>query len=707
MFEPSRLTGPYLGSVRRRGSAPYLWDVIMRNVFLASAAIAAIALPATAHEEGAARELDTVTVHGRGLELIGEATAASEGVVGYDDFKDRPLARVGELVEAIPGAVATQHSGEGKANQYFLRGFNLDHGTDFSAAVDGVPVNLRTHGHGQGYLDLNFVIPEVVERVDYRKGPYSAQTGDFSAAGSARYRTYDALDEPFIEVGLGEGNFRRLIGAGSFEAGTGNTVLLAGEAQTYDGPWVLEQNVEKLNALAKFTHVGTQSRYQLVATAYDIDYTSTDQVPLRAIKSGRIGRFGFIDDDLGGETSRYALSGSAEWYSANGAVTQASTYLVDYEFSLFSNFTYFLEDPVNGDEFEQVDSRLYYGGALRHDRPINDRLVLRAGLDFRRDDISDIGLFRTAGRQRLSTVRRDEVTETSLAAWAEADYALTDTLRAVAGLRADYYDADVTAISLPVNGGTADDTLLSPSLALAWRATPDLELYANYGEGFHSNDVRGATIRVDPTDDSPASRVPILVKAKGSELGARWEKGTLRATLAVFQLDLDSELVFVGDGGSTEPNDASSRTGVEASLFWAPVDWLVLDAGGAFTDARFDISSPDDEIPGAVENVLSAGALFRLGDLSLSSRLRHFGEASLIEDGSITSEPTAIVNLGATYDWGQLSVSLDLFNALDAEDADITYFFASRLLGEATATEDIHFHPVEPRQLRASIRYRF
>ena len=200
------------------------------------------ALPAFAHEEEVVRNLDTVIVHGRGLELIGEAGAASEGVVGYADFEDRPLSRVGELVEVIPGAVATQHSGEGKANQYFLRGFNLDHGTDFSATVDGVPANMRTHGHGQGYLDLNFVIPEIVERVNYRKGPYSAQVGDFSAAGSARYQTYDRLDDSIAEISFGEGSYLRTVAAASFDLSPGSSLLLAGEAQAYDGPWVLEQD---------------------------------------------------------------------------------------------------------------------------------------------------------------------------------------------------------------------------------------------------------------------------------------------------------------------------------------------------------------------------------------------------------------------------------------------------------------------------------
>ena len=299
----------------------------MRHAFLLVLVGAASSfLHANAEEDDS--RLDTVIVHGRGIDLIGEASAATEGVVGYADFEDRPLSRVGELVEVIPGAVATQHSGEGKANQYFLRGFNLDHGTDFSATVDGVPINLRTHGHGQGYLDLNFVIPEIVERVDYRKGPYSASNGDFSVAGSARYATYDRLDRNFVEVSAGEGGYLRGVAAGSFDLSPRTHLLLAGEAQAYDGPWVLEQDLQKINALAKLTHKEGNAYYEVAATAYDSSWTSTDQVPQRAVQTGLIDRFGFIDDDLGGETSRYSVSANAAFDHDDGGSTTVSAYAV-------------------------------------------------------------------------------------------------------------------------------------------------------------------------------------------------------------------------------------------------------------------------------------------------------------------------------------------------------------------------------------------
>ncbi|WOI54199.1 TonB-dependent receptor [Parvularcula sp. LCG005] len=657
--------------------------------------------------DGPGHGTDTIVVYGRAKAQIGRAGSASEGLVGYADFEDRPLSRSGELVEVIPGAVATQHSGEGKANQYFLRGFNLDHGTDFAASVDGVPVNLRTHGHGQGYLDLNFVIPELVEQVSYAKGPYHADGGDFSAAGGAAYTTYDDVASSFGQVTLGEDDYRRALLVGTRHWGDKVTTLGAIERQTYDGPWQVPQDLEKTNAFGKWSWQGFKTRVEITGTAYDASWDATDQVPQRAIDAGLIDRFGSLDTDLGGETSRYSLSARADIKHGLGQRTTISAYGVSYDLSLWSNFTYFADDPVNGGEFEQRDSRTYFGGSAVHERMLNDRVALRLGGEVRRDEIDEIGLYKTAGRQRLSTVREDEVTETSAGLWADAGIMVTDRLRANLGLRQDWYEAEVTAISRPVNSGDASDNLLSPSAGLAYRLTDAIELYANYGQGFHSNDVRGTTISVDPTSGDPAETVPLLVRATGAEIGARIERETFNVAVALFQVELDSELVFVGDAGTTEPNDASVRHGVEASAFWRPNDWLTVDAGGAITDAAFDIDASADRISGAVENVFSGGLTAQQGQNAYSLRLRHFGEAPLNEDGSVMSEATTLLNGRASRDMGRLTLSLDVLNMLDAEDADISYFFASQLPREPQPVEDVHFHPVEPRQVRVTARVRF
>lgn len=643
---------------------------------------------------------DRIVVYGRALEQVGVAQSGSQGTVGYEDFTNVPISRTGELVENVPGVIATQHSGSGKANQYFLRGFNLDHGTDFAGSVDGVPINMRTHGHGQGYLDLNFIIPETLERIDYRKGPYFADVGDFSAAGAVAFTTADVLD-PLAKFEAGDFGFRRIVAGGSTNVGSGN-LLLTAEAQFYNGPWVLDENLERFAGLIKFSTQGDESDISIQINAYDASWASTDQVPLRAIESGLIDRFGFIDPDLGGETTRLGVV-------ANGSAgsTGLNAYATYYDFRLVSNFTYFLEDPRDGDQFVQSDKRWVLGGSIDHKMSIGP-IGLTVGADLRHDAISGVELFRSVGGTAAAPVRTDSVDQTSVALFADGEITLAPGLRAILGLRYDHMFYDVSA-DLAANSGGGNDGFLAPKASLAWQVSDYLELYGNYGQSFHSNDVRGAAITVDPMSGDPADRVPVFARAEGAEIGARVQQGGFHVSLVGFWLKLDSELVFVGDGGATEANDGSRRFGSEANLFWRPVDWLLLDASYAYTNARYvGLSNGVRKIPGAVPEVLSGGLTVQPVDaVSLTTQIRHLGNAPLIEDGSIESDPTTLVNLGGYWYIGSLTLGAELFNVFDVKNADITYFYESRLAGEAAGVEDLHVHPVEPRQLRVSLSFRF
>jgi len=674
----------------------------LTTILLCGAAMLAAA-PAAAAEKAA--EVEALTVYGRGLDLVGVARSGSEGVVGYQDLQNRPLMRVGELVENVPGLIATQHSGTGKANQYFLRGFNLDHGTDLSASIDGAPINMRTHAHGQGYLDLNFIIPELVERIEYRKGPYAADVGDFSTAGAIALKTYDVLAEDFLQLTLGEFGYARALGAGSFAAVRGD-VLLGVDVNVSDGPWVLDEDLRRVSVLAKYSADVGDGRLRVSANGYSADWTATDQVPLRAVQSGLIPRNGYIDPDLGGKSRRWSLTANYD-----SAAWQATGYVIGTNFRLTSDFTYFLEDPDAGDEFQQRERRTVVGGSLIRNWRADWAGIpafVRLGGEVRYDDIGAIGLYRSVGGQPTAPVRVDAVEEYSLGAFVDAELHLTQALRATVGLRGDAYGYDVKA-GLPANSGDGSDAILSPKFSLAWRAAEPLEFYANYGRSFHSNDVRGAAIRVDPVSGEPAPRVDLLAKAEGAELGARFSRGPLNLTLVGFWLDLDSELVFVGDAGGTEPNSASRRFGVEFAGFWRPVEPLTLDLSAAYTRARLRGSAEgEDRIPQSVATVLSAGAVWQVTDaLKTAVRVRHLGPAPLVEDGSVFSDSTTLVSLGAYYTVGRVQLGVDVYNLFDAQDADITYFYASRLPGEAAGVDDVHFHPVEPRQVRASLRLRF
>ena len=667
--------------------------------------LVAIVQPASAHEDHAT-VLEELLVFGRSQQLLGSALSASEGLVGYDDIQLPPLLRVGELVEALPGMVATQHSGTGKANQYYLRGFNLDHGTDFSASLDGVPLNMRTHGHGQGYLDLNFMIPELVATTAYRKGPYSARDGDFSSAGSVRFGYYDRLDESLLEFTLGEFGFNRGLLAGSQQVGEG-VVTGAIDVTRYDGPWAMEEDLQQEKLYLSYATAVAGVPARLDFHGYFGEWNATDQIPGRAVQSGLISELGFIDPDLGGETRRIAINGGLDF-----GTVQVSSYLINYDFTLFSNFTYFLENSDSGDEFEQRDKRNIFGVNVDGTNSLSDdySVAVNWGGNFRFDNIREVGLYQTAGRLRNGTTRNDSVDELSGSAFGELSWSATERLRLAAGARADYYRWDVDALRQS-NSGSGNDVLISPKLTLAYRVTDYLEAYLNYGRGMHSNDVRGAEISVDPVSGEPVAPVDVLVPSRGSEIGIRIEpRPGFNSTLVLYELDIDSELVFVGDAGGTEANNGSRRYGVEATMFWQLSDWLAFDAEYSKTEARYlGTESGLDSIPGAIESSFSMG-LNAAWDNGISSSLqvRHLGESPLSEDNSVRADGSTLVNMGVGYRVGNLALRFEAFNLFDSNDYDIAYFYSSRLIGEPeTGVEDVHFHPLEPRSLRMALSYYF
>ncbi len=670
-------------------------DVVRPFVLLAPL-LALIASPAFAQDLVSSADAPVITVWGNREAEIGRAFAASEGEVGFGRFVDRPLLRAGELAEVVPGLAATQHSGTGKANQYFLRGFNLDHGTDFSISMDGVPLNLRTNAHGQGYLDINFMIPEIVERIAYRKGLAYAVVGDFSAAGSATFSTFARLPASFAQIEAGENNWRRFVGGASF----GELGYVAFDYTGDDGPWVAPENLEKLNGFARF-NFGAVS---VSGGAYHAEWNATDQIPLRAVESGQIGPLDEIDDDVGGVTERIWLNAQYE----GEAGLRANVFAMRYRLDLFSDFTYFLDDPVNGDEFEQREARMIYGAAAAKTLSPLGAWTPRIGAEVRFDRIDPVGLYHTAGRTRVSTVREDRVDQESVGVFAELDGDF-DRLRVNLGLRADAMGVDVRAGDTR-NSGEADDALIAPKAALAWRFSDNFEGYVSAGRGFHSNDARGATITVDPATGDPADRVPLLVEATGADAGLRFERDNVSAAVSLFWLDLDSELVYVGDAGATEASDASRRSGVEVTATWAPTRWLTLDGAVAATRARFrDVPSNADRIPLATEYVVTGGAVLRFSDAWTGAvTLRHLGPAPLIEDNSARSDASTVVNGRVAWRHEGLELALEALNILDSDDADITYFYASRLPGEVDdGVEDVHYHPIPPRSLRLQARKTF
>lgn len=672
--------------------------------------ILTMAVHAPARSDEDAIMLDELIVLGEVEDMLGEAQAASHGKALKSDVDARPYLRAGEVLELVPGMIVTQHSGTGKANQYFLRGFNLDHGTDFGAWVDGVPVNLPTHGHGQGYLDMNFVIPELIEFVEYKKGPYYAELGDFTSAGAAEVQLVNRLPQAFIKYGLGEDYYNRVVYANSPQVGDG-ALLHAIEAQYYDGPWDEPEHLGKVNALLKYTVEDDDGGLTLGATGYHSDWDAADQIPLRAVEQGLIGRLGTLDKTDGGRTTRVGAYGNW-WRDGSLGRTSIDAYLTYYRLNLWSNFTFFLDDPDNGDQFEQVDDRVYGGfhAAQSWDQSLGSLpMTHTVGLQLRHDAISDVGLHHTRARSRLDTVRSDDVDQTSVGVYYRNETAWHEKVKTILGLRGDAFHFDVDS-DLAVNSGSESDEIFSPKISLVLGPWSDTEFYGNAGLGYHSNDARGATIMIDPASGEPADPVDPLVRSRGYEVGVRNSAlPGVTTSLAAWYLKLESELLFVGDAGTTEAGRPSERYGVEWLTYYQPTSWLTFDLSLALTQARFDDDDPADEIPGAVERVIGAGAAVELDNGFFGSlRLRHFGPRPLTEDGSVESGSTTLLNGRVGYERERFLVALDVLNILDSDDHDIDYYYASRLPGEPDeGVEDVHFHPVEPRTFRAYVAWKF
>lgn len=685
--------------------------LLMTMTLISFAACATAATSASTDSTG--HDPETMLVIGRSNDLVGVASSASQGFVGAEILALRPMLRVGELLETVPGMIVTQHSGSGKSNQMFLRGFNLDHGTDFRTEVEGMPVNLPTNAHGQGYTDLNFVIPEMVDHVDFKKGVYYADVSDFSGAGSARLALKRRMDRNFIRLESGEFAHRRAVTGISHKLGSGH-LLVGGELHYYDGPWDLPEDVNKINGMARYTWLNDNEdqEFSLLAMAYDNAWDSTDQVPQRAIDSGLISPLGLIDPTNGGAASRYSLSG--KWHrEGENQQQKIEFYGYRYKMQLFSNFTYLLDDPSQGDQFEQFGKRTVLGLQAEHQWYPDWFGVTnygRIGFQSRSDIIGEVSLHKTRQRQRLSTVRSDEVFQTLNGVFAELETEWAPQWRSVLGVRLDNYYFDVTS-DREENSGDANSTLASPKFSLAWQAAPSLEVYLNGGFGFHSNDARGTTISIDPATNEPAAKVDPMVRATGAELGLRvMPVPNGHSTFSLWWLDLDSELLYVGDAGATEASDGSRRYGIELANFFEPIGNLAVDLDLSFSEARLlDVPDDRDRIPGALENVITAGVTWRSENgLFCSGRLRHLGRYPLVEDDSVRASATNLVNVGLGYSFENIELGLDLLNAFDSDDNDIQYYYASRLAGDPTdGVQDIHVHPVEPRSVRARLVGRF
>ena len=669
---------------------------------------------------------------------------ASELTISGAALNARSFTRPGEALEAVPGLIVTQHSGEGKANQYFLRGYNLDHGTDLAITVDDVPVNMRTHAHGQGYADLNWLIPETIGAMDVRKGPYFPDEGDFASVGSIHIGLIDRTENGLAQVTAGSFGYRRLLGMDSTKVGDGS-LLVAGELGIYNGPWVNPDDVKKLNGLVRYSQGTATDGVSVTGMAYASKWNSTDQVPQRAITGGFLDRFGSEDPTDGGNTNRFALSGRVAQSDDLGS-WKANAYVVRSQLDLFNNFTYFLSDPVLGDQFHQHDDRLMAGANIS--RTLNGSFAglpmqTTFGLQSRYDAI-DLALTNTFRRSFISNVRSDKVGEGSVGIYAENTVRWTDWLRTTVGWRGDSYAADVTSLFNANNSGHVDASLGSPKFRMVLGPFNQTEFFLGAGYGMHSNDARGATTTEDPSDPTTKlSPSPLLVRTRGAEVGVRSKiVPGLDSSFSVLILDQESEILFSGDAGDTEATRASRRYGFEWTNHYRPRSWIDIDADLAMTHARFrgydseqaalyaslagypeaqTGNAPGNYIPNAPPMVASAGITLggKTGWFG-ALRWRYLASSPLTEDNAFRSSATSIFNgrVGYRADNGW-RIQLDVLNLLDTRANQITYAYGSLLRTDTlynlctggvaptavcqNGVMDYVLHPVEPLTFRLTV----
>lgn len=636
---------------------------------------------------------EDIVVYGRGEHRIGEAVAASEGAIARADLIDRPLLRPAEVLEAVPGLIASQHSGGGKANQYFLRGFNLDHGTDFALSIDDMPMNFRTHGHGQGYLDVGGLIPESVERIDYRKGPYRGASGDFSFVGAALMHTVDRLD-PFATAELGEFGYRRLVSGGSVRAGGGDLLLL-GQWKAFDGPWELPERLRSASGLLKYSGPLGAGDFSASLNIYSARWRPTEQIPERAIGTLLADAYGTLDPTLTGRTDRQVVT-----LGYKDPATRVTLWGQHYDWSLFSNFTFFLDDPVNGDQLRQYETMWGAGGRIEHDVALAGTLQLNLGGEFRHDHVSLIGLDHSAAGVVLAARSRFSVRETSGAFYSELTWRPAASVMITGALRGDLYRFSTRALAGSAWSGQRTDGLVTPKIGANVEVRPGLAFYANYGAGFHSNDARGVT--------EPVSPAPGLVRGHFIEGGLRYEVGNLVITANHWWSRIGSELIYVGDSGSVEPSGVGKRRGYELTAFWRPRPWLAVDAVWTAAHSRFaDLPAGANRIPSALENSGEIGLSITRQRWNAALRVRHLGPHALIEDNSQRGESTNLVNLRLAVNAGRLELFADLLNLFDIKAHDVDYFYVTRLPDEPLAgIEGRNSRVVEPRQLRVGLKAR-
>lgn len=633
-----------------------------------------------------------INVYGKDLRF-----SASEGSIKSDKINQRPLYSVGDIADLVPGVVSTGHSGLGKANQYFLRGFNLDHGTDFSTSIDGVLINNPSHVHGQGYNDINFIIPEIIQEIKFKKGVYSSEDGNFSSAGSMRIQYKNELERGISKIEAGSFGHRRILVADSYKLGLGK-LLIANEVYNFNGPWSNPDHYKKLNSVIGYGISDENKGFQIKWSGYKGTWNATNQVPERAFNIGKnefdpynngLNRFDTADSSDGGKSARSSLT--LDFYLKNSkSITKILAYHVYYDLDLFSNFTLYLKNPDRGDQIEQKEFRNNSGVQFSHTFKTNF-FDLESnhtfGIHFRRDYIQN-SLSNTQSRIKWNATKDNRIIETNLSPYYENQTIWSDRVKTQIGVRGEFFHFNVEdRLGLnPFDGSKRTDQtarLINPKFGMVIGIFPKTNLYLNAGYGFHSNDARGLLI--------PFNKITPLSRSRGQEIGLQFlNNKNLTTSLTLWRLDLDSELVFLGDEGTTSPTRGSNRKGIEFNNTYNI--WKELSVSGEFaiSSAKYNrYEFTGNHVPLSARRIFASTIHYENNDFSTSLQVKYFGPRPLDELDSVRSSPITNVNfMFAKNIFNSWNFRFEIFNLMNKSMDRIQYYYPTRLRYEPIGPDE-------------------
>lgn len=624
------------------------------------------------------------------------------------DLKTNPVKSSQEILRKVPGLMIGQHAGGGKAEQIFLRGFDIDHGTDIAINVDGMPVNMVSHAHGQGYSDMHFIIPETIDNIDFAKGSYYANKGNFNTAGYVDIGTKKTIKNNLVSVEAGQFSTLRALAMTKILEEEHSSAYVASELMLSDGVFESPQNFNRLNVMGRYHFNNHQDQeLNLSVSHFQSKWDASGQIPVRAVEQGLIGRFGAIDDTEGGNTSRTNIWVNQTKQLDSHSKIKTNAYVSKYDFELFSNFTFFLEDPVNGDQIHQKENRTIIGATSVYDHAIhlknnNSHLRYELGTGFRYDDVNDVQLSKTLNRQTvLERLALGNVDELNAFAFASLNYK-TGNWTLNPGVRLDYFKFDYeNLLTETYDNKSENKTKVSPKLNVIYAASPELQLFAKTGLGYHSNDTRVVVAN---------GGEKILPTSFGSDLGVIYKpQNRLVFNAALWNLFLQQEFVYVGDAGIVEPSGKTERYGVDFGVRYQLNDWLFFNTDLNYTYARSS-EDPDGEnyIPLAPDFTSTGGLSIKdWKNFSGGINYRYIKDRPANEDNSIVAEGYFVTDLNLNYTLNNWTFGLIIENLFDTEWNEAQFATESRLFNEPESVEEIHFTPGSPFFLRAKISVRF